>query len=137
MEHTGVYRRTRKSLGQGSKVDIFLNADSRELLNKLLSSTDLSQKSLASIFTMTEKTFSNHRNNDRKLSPLIAELAIKIMELYEEGKQTFGSLKNFNRWMTNPAPGLNHRLPLDLIQTVTGVELVMDELKAIEFGAPV
>ncbi|MGV8094451.1 MAG: antitoxin Xre/MbcA/ParS toxin-binding domain-containing protein [Mangrovibacterium sp.] len=136
MTETVIHRKLR-SIGSGSKVDIFLNADSSEILSSLMESTDLSQKLLSSVFEMTEKTFSNYKNNNRRLSPLTAELAIKIIELYEEGKETFGSLKNFNRWMTRPAPGLNHRIPFELIQTVTGVELVMDELMAIQYGAPV
>jgi putative toxin-antitoxin system antitoxin component (TIGR02293 family) len=136
MTRPAIHRRIRRIPGPGSKTDAYLNAVSREVLNELIESTDLSQKSLAYLFDMTVKTFSSYRNNDRKLSPLNAELASKIMELYEEGKQTFGNLKSFNQWMTTPSPGLDHHVPFDLIQTVTGVGMVMDELKAIQYGAP-
>ncbi len=138
MEKAATYRtRSRRPGTHATDISLFFNAVSNQLLNKLMQDTQLSQKSLALVFAMTEKTFSSYRNSDRKLNPLTAALAIKIMELYEHGKATFGNLKRFQQWMTLPAPGLNRRVPFELIQTVTGVGMVMDELLAIEHGMPI
>jgi len=138
MEDRAIHKtKFRRAVTRATDISLFYNANSNELISKLIDKTQLSQKSLANVFVMTEKTFSSYRNSDRKLNPLTAELAIKIMELYEQGKDTFGSLKRFQQWMTLPAPGLDGRVPFELIQTVTGVSMVMNEVMAIEHGMPI
>jgi uncharacterized protein (DUF2384 family) len=36
-----------------------------------------------------------------------------------------------------PSPGLQNRIPKELMQTSTGIDLVMEELIRIEYGYPV
>jgi putative toxin-antitoxin system antitoxin component (TIGR02293 family) len=46
----------------------------------------------------------------------------------------FGGKEAAQRWMANPAMGLNQQRPVDLLQTAQGAELVNDFLIRLEYG---
>ena len=46
----------------------------------------------------------------------------------------FGSIEEFNKWIAEPAFGLGNKTPQDLLDTITGIELVGEELTRIEYG---
>lgn len=86
-------------------------------------------------FNMSYKTITRYIKADRSLNPRDSETAIRLMLLFQKGIEIFGSLKSFNAWMAKPAFGLGDRLPVDLLTTHTGIELVKEELLRIEYGA--
>lgn len=64
----------------------------------------------------------------------VRELSIKLNELYTIGSRLFGSTYNFNLWLNKPSYGLGGIVPLELLNTITGIDLIFDELVSIEFG---
>lgn len=57
------------------------------------------------------------------------------MALYKKGQEIFGNFEAFNQWLKQPAYGLGGIIPFGLLYTQGGINLVMDELLRIEYGA--
>jgi putative toxin-antitoxin system antitoxin component (TIGR02293 family) len=60
-------------------------------------------------------------NNQRKLAEILARATF-----------VFGSKEEAEKWLVNPAIGLDQRKPIDLLATPAGVELVEDFLVRLE-----
>ena len=86
------------------------------------------------ILNKTIKTFTTYKRDQTNLDATISEKLLKIFSLYDKGVDVFGDIAEFNQWMAAPAFGLGNTIPSDLLDTVTGIELVFDELIRIEYG---
>lgn len=110
-------------------------SNANSYFKNLLRITKLPIKILAkTVFEVTPKTFSSYLHSDNILPIRIQELSIKLNELYAKGNLIFGSVNNFNEWMNKDSFGLEGMKPIELINTITGMELILDELVSIEFG---
>ncbi len=137
-----VVQKKTRSMQQNSreKYDILdlvhSTSTSKNLFNKLVSVSGLSIKYLANeIFEVTPKTFSRYKNEPRKIPALLAEQAIKIIELYDLGNELFGSNKEFNAWLAENHSLMSNNRPITYLSTSTGIDMLFEELKRIEFGA--
>lgn len=110
--------------------------NSKELFVKVLAITGLTIKILSeNIFEITPKTFIKYKNNETKIPSRIAELAIELSTLYELGNVVFGNSAIFNQWLDKENPFFNNNKPAQYLNTSTGIHLIYEELKRIEFGA--
>lgn len=105
------------------------------IISNLLTRTELSSNLLAGLFEITAKTLAKYKKEKLKLPTRHAELAVKLDILYALGSELFGSTKNFNKWLNEKSYGLNDKIPIEMLNSVTGIEAVTDELKRIEYGA--
>lgn len=95
---------------------------------------DLHVDQLADILHVTTKTLRNYRQGKRKLSASLSEQTLKLLALQLKGHKVFGQAAAFRRWLEKPAYGLDEQLPLDLLETSGGIDLVMEELDRIAYG---
>ena len=110
--------------------------NSKELFTKVMNITGLTIKILSeNIFEITPKTFIKYKNNETKSPSRIAELAIELSTLYELGNVVFGSSAVFNQWLDKENPFFNNNKPVQYLNTSTGIHLIYEELKRVEFGA--
>lgn len=58
----------------------------------------------------------------------------KFADLLSRASRIMGSQEEGERWLAEPAIGLDGRRPVDLLSTPAGVELVEDYLGRIEYG---
>lgn len=114
---------------------ILRQSDSSLAIGSLLRKTELPASLLAELFEMTAKTLAKYKNEKLKLPTRHAELAVKLDMLYSLGSEIFGSTKEFNEWLKEKSYGLNDEKPIGMLNTVTGIDLVTEELRRIEFGA--
>ncbi|MGV3503574.1 MAG: type II toxin-antitoxin system Xre/ParS family antitoxin [Adhaeribacter sp.] len=89
---------------------------------------------LAEILHITTKTLRNYRQDKRKLNPAHSEQTLKLLALQLKGDKVFGQAAAFRRWLEKPAYGLDDQVPLDLLETSGGIDLVMEELDRIAYG---
>ncbi|WKN43980.1 MbcA/ParS/Xre antitoxin family protein [Tunicatimonas pelagia] len=59
---------------------------------------------------------------------------LKLKDLFEKGRDVFGTSKEFTRWLSKPSYGLEGRIPEKLLYYVSGIELIQRELIRIEYG---
>ncbi len=86
------------------------------------------------VFGISLKTMLRYKQDKKKLTPRSSETALKLFALYKQGIAVFGSTEAFNRWLSKPAFGLGNQIPMNLLNTATGIDLIREELTRIEFG---
>ena len=99
-----------------------------------ISLTEFPAAHIEKILNKTVKTFNNYKRNNTSLDPVVSEKLLKLFYLYDKGVTTFGTLGEFNKWMGEPAFGLGNQVPQNLLDTITGIELVAEELTRIQYG---
>ncbi|MBL7727088.1 MAG: DUF2384 domain-containing protein [Dinghuibacter sp.] len=89
---------------------------------------------LAAILNISGKTYSRYKASRRRFDTGQSELLIKLKALFSLGNDVFGDSTQFRRWLEAPAYGLGGLIPQQLINTSTGIDLVMNELTNIAHG---
>lgn len=98
--------------------------------------TGLKKSKLADeILQISVKTLTRYRDEQKKLNPRNSEMILKLIALYRKGIEIFSSAESFNRWLKKSSIGLGKRIPYNLMNTSTGIDLIYEELVRIEFGA--
>ena len=118
---------------------IALVADSKKGLHAqavfdFISLSQFSFPVIEKVLNKTIKTFTSYKKSQTNLDSTISEKLLKIFSLYDKGAVVFGNIEEFNKWIAVPSFGLGNRIPRDLLDTITGIELVYDELTRIEYG---
>ncbi|HTN20160.1 MAG TPA: MbcA/ParS/Xre antitoxin family protein [Pelobium sp.] len=85
-------------------------------------------------FKTTVKTIQNYVVQDLKLDAVLSEKLLKSFSLYNLGIEVFGSASAFHQWLNMPAYGLGDQIPFNLMDTITGITLIEDELNRIAYG---
>ena len=99
-----------------------------------LSLSGFTQDEFQETFKTTVKTIQNHVTRELTLDASLSEKLLKSFALFDKGAEIFGSASNFHQWLNTPAYGLGNQLPFDLMDTITGIRLIEEELIRIEFG---
>ena len=112
------------------------NEKAHEILGRFLKISSLPNKFLAEkIFEISTKTLYSYRHSWKKLPVRMNEHILKLEELYKKGLELFEYPEEFNRWLNSECIGLGNARPIDLLNTITGIDLIFEELIRIEFGA--
>jgi len=85
-------------------------------------------------FNTTVKTIQNYVVQDLKLDAALSEKLLKSFSLFNKGITIFGSSLAFHEWLNTSAYGLGNQIPFDLMDTITGISLIEEELLRIEYG---
>ncbi len=107
---------------------------SAEAAFDLASVSGLSPADMETALNKSMKTFQNYLDKKQLLDSTTSEKILHLFRLYKKGISVFGSGDAFSEWLVRPAFGLGNRQPLMLLDTITGIELVMEELVRIEYG---
>ncbi|NVO29606.1 type II RES/Xre toxin-antitoxin system antitoxin [Hymenobacter lapidiphilus] len=89
---------------------------------------------LEAIYELSTKTLRTYSQENRVLSAARSEKTLKIISLYQRGMEVFGEPAAFLRWLAKPAHGLDQEVPLRLLETSGGIDLVAEELARIAYG---
>lgn len=85
-------------------------------------------------FKTTVKTIQNYVVQDLKLDAVLSEKLLKSFSLFDKGIEVFGNAQNFHQWLNTPAYGLGNQIPFKLMDTITGITLIEEELMRIAYG---
>ena len=89
---------------------------------------------LANMLNISVKTLMRYQNSRTRMNPQNSEHLIKLFALYRKGIQVFNSIVSFNRWLEKPAYGLGGNTPFNYLNTISGIDLILEELTKIEYG---
>lgn len=117
--------------------DMLLRGLPPSALDHLVGQLTLIQKtdSLEKAVGMSVRTY--QRRKDAPAKPLSQEQsgrAWKFAEILSRATDVFGSQVEAERWLEQPAIGLDQRRPIDLLATPAGVELVEEHLTRLDYG---
>lgn len=116
-----------KSANQGINAVIF---------SELVEISGINRNFLAEVvFDISLKTMLRYQKENKKLNPRNSEIALKLLNLFNKGIEIFGSMNSLMSWLNKPAFGLGDQVPINLMNTNTGIDLIEEELIRIEFGA--
>lgn len=104
------------------------------LFSDVVALTGYSRDLVAGWLDISNKTIMNYEKQDKVLSPSSSELLLKIILLFEKGIKVFGQRNQLTRWLEKPAFGLGGNIPVEMMRTSGGVDLIIDELTRIEYG---
>ena len=112
------------------------NPESVGIIDEIQSLTGMTMTQLATcVYEMTPKTLASYRDAGKHLPSRSLEISIKLKQLYAKADELFLNKKDFNSWLREESYGLGGRVPLNLLNTSSGIDLVFEELTRIEFGA--
>ena len=86
------------------------------------------------VFKTTVKTIQNYAVQDLSLDASLSEKILKSFALFNKGIEVFGSEQAFHEWLNTSAYGLGNQIPFELMDTITGISLIEEELLRIEYG---
>jgi putative toxin-antitoxin system antitoxin component (TIGR02293 family) len=104
------------------------------LVSKVAKDLLIQQEEIAQILHVSSKTLRNYEMERKKLNPTTSEQVLKLQRMADKGKEVFGDPKAFLRWLQTPAYGLEHQIPMQLLQTSGGIDLIIEELDRIAYG---
>jgi len=105
------------------------------VFDDLIKVSSLSKNQLAAFIDTTPKTIDNYRSRRKHLGRVEGEQLLQLLALYKKGQEIFGNSEAFNDWLNHPALGLGGNKAFSLLYTAGGINLVMEELLRIEYGA--
>lgn len=101
----------------------------------VLSKTGMTLTEMTKYTHITPRSIQKKKNDDR-LSVDISAKVLAIAKLYQRGAEVFGDENNFRQWMDTSNPALGNVKPKSFLDLIEGINLIMDELTAIEHGFP-
>ena len=102
-------------------------------LRSILKYTGITAKKMASILSISERQISRYEDHKILKAGMSSQL-IQITNLFIRGYDLFEDEEKFQGWMNSEIRGLGYEKPIDLLDTVFGMELVYDELGRLEHG---
>lgn len=102
-------------------------------ISDLIEITGATQMDLAQILDLTEPTLRKHIKARKELNTGLSEHILQLFQLFDKGMDTFGSLDEFKSWLRHESIALSAK-PIKILDTITGISMVMDELIRIDYG---
>ena len=100
----------------------------------LIDLTHLNKHFIAGMLNLSTKTLDRYRQGGKQLNAASGELMLKLLSLFKKGEKIFGNSFEFQKWIEKPAYGLGFKVPKELMQTSSGIDLIMEELERIAYG---
>lgn len=83
---------------------------------------------------MRLSAFANLSEDAGELSPNASDCLLRIARIYAEAVDFFGDETTVANWMIKPSVTLGNQIPLELLDTTVGFEIVFNELKRMQYG---
>ena len=117
-----------------AQLKVIRNGLPAKALSDIILLSGSSQADVAIMLRMSEKTLRSYIKEEKKLDMGVSEHLLQLFKLFDKGIEVIGSLDEFKKWLQNSNIGLAVK-PFNLLDSLTGIELVQEELIRIEFGA--
>ena len=119
-----------------SEKDILIGARKGIQKSRLLSiakESGLTLKELSSYLRISTRSI-QEKEPSQLIAPGPSERALYIAKLFKSGIDLFGSKEKFHSWLNSENKVMGNEKPVSYLDTFSGIQLVLDELNAIEYG---
>jgi putative toxin-antitoxin system antitoxin component (TIGR02293 family) len=93
----------------------------------------LTLKELSSYLRISTRSI-QEKEPSQYIAPGPSERALYIAKLFKSGSDHFGSMDKFHHWLNMENTAMGGEKPVSYLDTFSGIQLVMDELNAIDYG---
>lgn len=121
-------------IGVFNLIDIAQKGISFKLFDGISKKFPFTMQDWADFLHISGKTLSRYQKEDKSFDVLQSEKILQIEMLYKRGEEVFSSSENFLIWLQSESVALGKTKPQDLLGSVFGISLLMDELSRIEHG---
>lgn len=121
-------------VGMFGLMDISKKGISFKIFDNLSKKFPFSMQDWADFLHISGKTLSRYQKEEKSFDVLQSEKILQIEMLYQRGEEVFGSADDFLIWLQSENLALGKTKPQDLLGSVFGISLLMDELTRIEHG---
>ena len=115
------------------KINLIKAGVSKTQLEEIKKQTGLDYEALSHILSVTKATLHN-KKGDEKFNPTISERLFRLAHIYAFGYEVFGDRERFNHWLTHPIRSTGGVAPIELLDTVYGMEEVKNIIGRIAWG---
>jgi putative toxin-antitoxin system antitoxin component (TIGR02293 family) len=88
---------------------------------------------LAKLLSINVRTL-QRKEMEARFDRMVSEHVLHVSAALERGLEVFGTKEHLMRWLQAPVAYLDHQLPIELLRSRFGTELVLSELERIEHG---
>ncbi len=88
---------------------------------------------LSAMLSISERTI-QRKHEDEPFNRLVSEQVLKLAEIYARGEEVFEETDRFLGWLNHPSQALGGKVPMDLLDSAYGRQIVLHELTRIEHG---
>lgn len=96
---------------------------------------NLSQRQISEILHMSDRSYRNHIKQGQPFTGMEAEMIVNLLNMLQEGIQTFNHPGNFRTWLGLELEALNYKKPMDFLNTISGTKYITEFLKSIQASA--
>ena len=101
-------------------------------LGKVAEVYQMPKTEMYSILNISPKT--GQRVVSKKLDKVISDHLVQMVKVFCRTYEIFKSFDKTMRWLKSPCYALGNQVPVQLLDTTEGTELVMNTLGCIEYG---
>jgi putative toxin-antitoxin system antitoxin component (TIGR02293 family) len=119
-----------------SEKDFLIGARKGIQKSRLLSiarESGLTLKEISSYLRISTRSI-QEKEPSQLIAPGPSERALYIAKLFKSGIDLFGSKEKFHSWLNSENTVMGNEKPVSYLDTFSGIQLVLDELNAIEYG---
>ncbi len=119
-----------------SEKDFLIGARKGIQKSRLLSiarESGLTLKELSSYLRISTRSIQD-KEPSQLIAPGPSERALYIAKLFKSGIDIFGNKDKFHNWLNSDNTVMGGEKPVSYLDTFSGIQFVMDELNAIEYG---
>ncbi len=124
---------TRNQTSQREYLHIARRGIPKSNLEVVRKNTGLGVQQLSRVLHITPRALQKKSAVDL-LDSYVSEKLLELGRLFARGKEVFGDTKLFSEWLGSPCRALGNEVPLSLLDTSFGFEMVTLELGRIEHG---
>lgn len=115
------------------KIETIKEGISKEELENLKEQAGIDNNVLASVLSVTKATLHNKKGKER-FDAYVSERILLLADIYSFGYTVFKDREKFNRWMKTPNRALGNETPINLTETIYGMEEVKNLIGRIDYG---
>jgi len=112
------------------------DSSSRITLTKLIEITGLTSVRLSCLLDVSDPALRKYLKEGQTLNAGVIEHARHLLLVFDKGVETFGSIQEFSAWLSHEHTIFGIQ-PYELLKSVSGINLVVEELIRIDYGITV
>lgn len=107
---------------------------SYKAVSRVAEALHLSTGQLAEYLPVTARTLQRYQKEKQKLDRDLSDHLLQIARVFARCQEVMEDSERARRWLQTPSIPLGNVPPISLLDTYTGVEMVLDEVGRIEHG---
>jgi putative toxin-antitoxin system antitoxin component (TIGR02293 family) len=115
------------------KINLIRKGLSKNNMDEIKKEAGLDYVTLSSLLSVSRAKLLSKKKNER-FDILTSERIMLLGDVISYGHSVFEDDAKFNTWLRKPSKALGSRTPLELMDTVYGIEEIKKELGRIEYG---